>query len=386
MPHYRQMSALYIKPPMPYSTQKESVFPKLLSPELNLSALFAPHEDMDKTSMSLNLTARHMHINLNKLRADFKRMRSLEDQIASLEAEKSKFTTQINNLIKKAGAKNKKATLESAAVQELIQAGNEIKIRENKILEDLIPLAEVVNVASQRLPNSLHYATLLLDTISSGSINDFNRFQHVIFDMNIEHLESLKNKMRREFDHGFDWHRLIDDSVETDDGVRRDAKYTNNGSNTTKWSFVKESSIESIPNNRYLVGTYARLEQALVDFVHDKIEKLNDKSTQTAKSMPNFEHVKSVSMFKSAVIEGRFDLIFFSYFLHCFYHFLREYFYWQYLFILLFGIYLNPYLGSLSLVRVRVWIGDRGSRFRSTSRPVSCLKGLQSAKSKSCQD
>lgn len=303
------MSSLYIKPPMPSSSsdksqQKvESVFPKVLSPELNLSALFVPHDDMDKTSMSLNLTARHMHINLNKMRKDYARMRALETEIERLEVEKTKYTTQISNLMKQGGGgKNKKAVLESNAVQELIRAGNEIKSRESKIYEELIPLAEVVNVASLRLPNSLHYATLLLDTISSASVNE-DRFRHVLFDVNTHHLDSLKSKMRREFDHGFDWRRLLDDSIEID-GVRHTAKYAPTTS-ATKWSFVKESSIESIQNNRYLVGTYAKLEQSLVDFVNDKIERLNDSSTAAARSMPNFEHVKGVSMFKSAVIEGK---------------------------------------------------------------------------------
>lgn len=310
------MSSLYIKPPMPSSSndksqQKlvESVFPKVLSPELNLPALFVPHDDMDKTSMSLNLTARHMHINLNKMRKDYARMRALEVEIERLEAEKTTYTTQISSLMKQAGSKNKKAALESSAVQELIRAGNEIKSRESKIYEELIPLAEVVNVASLRLPNSLHYATLLLDTISSASVNE-DRFRHVLFDVNTQHLDVLKSKMRREFDHGFDWRRLLDDSIEID-GVRHTAKYapkttTTTTTSATKWSFVKESSIESIQNNRYLVGTYAKLEQSLVDFVNDKIERLNDSSTAAARSMPNFEHVKGVSMFKSAVIEGKF--------------------------------------------------------------------------------
>lgn len=306
MPHYRQMSALYIKPPSPKEKEKNetkaSVFPKILFPELNLANLFLPHTDMDKCCLSLNLMSRQMHLNLNKLRADYMRMRTLENEIELLEAEKKTYTAQIAELIKQSDKKKKKDILESSAVKKLIQAGNEIKSREAKIAEDLIPLAEIVNVASLRLPNSLHASTLFLDTISENVASE-ECFRHVLFDMSTSALQPLKAKMRRDFDHGFDWRALLDDAVIVD-GQRVPAKYSRQTAKATvdnsTWSMVKESSIESIQNNRYLVGTYAKLEQAIVDYVNAKIGRLNDSS----ENMPNFEHIKSVSMFKSALVEG----------------------------------------------------------------------------------
>lgn len=213
-------------------------------------------------------------------------------------------------LIEEGGIKTKKATLESEEARGLIQAGNDIKTKENQILEELSPLAEIVNVACLRLPNSLHYSTLLLDTLSSTTTaTDSDRFRHMLFAMNMDQHEQIKRKMRRdEFDyHGFDWRTLLDDSVEIERGVTIKARYSHADDNVTKpkWSFIKESSIESIQNNRYLVGSYAKIEQAVVDFVLDKINRLNDHSNDDSRvNMPNFEHVKGVSMFKSAIIEG----------------------------------------------------------------------------------
>lgn len=187
----------------------------------------------------------------------------------------------------------------------MIRAGNDLKAQESKIYEELSPLAEIVNVACLRLPNSLHYSTLLLDTISSlaaATVHVEDRFRHVLFDMNTPSLTHIKKKMRDKFDgHDFDWRELLADTVEMERGVR----ISSSDARPHKWSFVKESSIESIPNNRYLVGTYARIEQALVDFVHAKIDSLNDHSPDpTRLRLPNFEHIKSVSMFKSSVVEG----------------------------------------------------------------------------------
>ena len=51
------------------------------------------------------------------------------------------------------------------------------------------------------------------------------------------------------------------------------------------------------------MGEYARLEQAIVNYVHEKIEDLNACNTQSELG-PLFEHFKSSSMFRSAVVEG----------------------------------------------------------------------------------
>lgn len=304
VPHYHQMSALYIRPPDPSTSSSRkpgNIFPKIVTPELNLSGLFLT-SDMDKSSLNLNLLARQVHLNLEKLRKDYLKMRSLEIEIERLEAEKNAFSERINNLIKQGGGvKNRKALLESKEAKEWIKAGNEIKARVNKILEEFLPFAEIVNVACLRLPNSLHFSTLLLDSISPNSLNE-DRFKHVLFEMNSQYLDPIKQNIKN-LDHGLDWKNLLDDNVLID-FKQVVPKYAQQIKMTEKWSYVKESSVDSIQNNRYLVGTYARLEQSIVDYVHFKLNNLNDHSSQDDIIGHNFEHVKGVSMFKSAVIEG----------------------------------------------------------------------------------
>lgn len=65
-----------------------------------------------------------------------------------------------------------------------------------------------------------------------------------------------------------------------------------------KWSLVEKPVCDSGLNNRYLAGSYAKLEQSVADYIYDKINQINNHSNYS------LEHFKSVSMFKSAVIEG----------------------------------------------------------------------------------
>lgn len=105
------MSALYQKLTNPNekassaAASTSSVFPRIVSPEMNLSDLFLDasgvgDSDMEKSALSLNLMARQIHLNLNRLRQDYVRMRALEAEVERLDAEKSVYTTKISKLIK----------------------------------------------------------------------------------------------------------------------------------------------------------------------------------------------------------------------------------------------------------------------------------------------
>lgn len=105
MPQYKQMSAIYQKlaNPNEKTVKIEDVFPRIITAELSLASLFrlgGGEGDMEKSALNLNLLARHVHLNLNKLRQDYVRMRALEAEMDRFEAEKRVFTDKISNLIK----------------------------------------------------------------------------------------------------------------------------------------------------------------------------------------------------------------------------------------------------------------------------------------------
>ncbi|CAF0718976.1 unnamed protein product [Brachionus calyciflorus] len=308
VPHYTQKSALYIKPPHPSSTSKdESIFSKIVSPELNMDRLFET-KNIQNSMLNLNLTARHIHLDLDHLQKDYFKMRSLEDQISLLNKEKETISDQINNLVKsKGGTSSKKSTMQSSEAKKLLKSANEIKLKINKILEELIPLQEIVNIACLRLPNSLHYSTLYLHKyhlkreidrnlfVYNDDENDEN-FRPVLFEFNTEAKKLAKNNTSL-LDGTNNWQTVLQDCILIDDQIVP-AKYTNK--NLDDWSFVEQSPIDAVLHNRYLSGTYSKLEQCLSEYFHDKIQGLNSKDSE----LENFEHIKSASMFKSAIVEG----------------------------------------------------------------------------------
>jgi hypothetical protein len=292
VPHYKQMSALYIKASSPSATKIENIFPKIISPELNLDDLFK--FNMEESLLNLNLSSRYIHLNLDRLRRDFLQMRSLEIQMDELNRQKSQLTDKISRLVKSAtSGEQKKLILNSPEALELLKQANELKAKANVIMEDFLPLAEIVNVACLRLPNSLHFSTLFLDSIISSYSNE-ERYRHILFDLNSEYRDLIKDKNKLLSSQApANWENILDDSIIIDSKVIKSKYAVRDRELKERWSFVRESSVDSLLNNRYLVGTYANLEQSLVFYVHDRLNKLN-----------SFEHFKSVSLFKSAIIEG----------------------------------------------------------------------------------
>lgn len=296
VPHYTQKSSLYIKP------TEESIFPKIISPELNMDRLFDT-KNILRSMLNLNLTARHIHLNLEHLQNDFFKMRSLEAQIERLKREKDQISDQINNLVKSSGGiGSKKKTMQTEDAKKLLKSANEIKLKINKIMDELVPLQEIVNIACLRLPNTLHYSALYLHKYHLNRYLDSEIFIHhepmdeqarsVLFEFNSQTLEKIKHRTYL-LDGCNNWQTILKDSIIIK-GKKVIAKYSTK--TLDNWSFIEQTAIDSVLNNRYLCGTYAKLEQCLSDYFLDKIQQLNKKE--------NFEYIKSASMFKSALIEG----------------------------------------------------------------------------------
>lgn len=296
VPHYTQNSSLYIKP------SEDSVYSKIISPELNMDRIFAT-KNILKSMLNLNLTARHIHLNLDHLQKDFFKMRSLESQIDLLKKEKDLISNEINNLVKsKGGIGSKKKTMRSQDVKNLLKSANEIKLNINSFLEELSPLQEIVNIACLRLPNTLHYSTLYLHKYHLNRYLDSDLFiynepldeqvRSVLFEFNSQAMDKLRQRNYL-FNGNNNWQTVLQDSIIIH-GKYLPAKYFNK--NLDNWSFIDQSAIDSVLNNRYLCGTYAKLEQCLNDFVLGKIQDLNKNQ--------DFEYIKSTSMFKSALVEG----------------------------------------------------------------------------------
>ncbi len=123
-------------------------------------------ENIEKSALSINLNARQIHLNLTRLKEDYLQVKSMESKIDALENKKEKISNQINSLIKMTNDKTKiKSIQQSKEFQQLVHQANEIKNKINQILEDLIPLQEIVLIACLRLPNSLHVSSLLVYTL-----------------------------------------------------------------------------------------------------------------------------------------------------------------------------------------------------------------------------
>lgn len=178
VPHYTQNSALFIKSPSPSETKVDDpVFPKIVAPEINMDHLFKS-DNILKSLLNLNLTSRHIHIDLVLLKQDFLKMRHIETQIDLLNKQKEEISVKINNLVKsKGGQTSKKLTMQTEEAKELIQSGNNIKSQINKLLEQLLPLQEIVNIVCLRLPNFLHFSTLFLHSYQLSKETDRSLFR-----------------------------------------------------------------------------------------------------------------------------------------------------------------------------------------------------------------
>ena len=163
VPHYTEKSSLFIK--------ANSVFPHLISPDLDLKRTFESQNSLANSALTLNLEARHMNLDLDKLNKDYSLMSQLELEVDELTQKKEKISAQVNSLIK-TSTKSKNEITKTNEFKELITVGNEIKAKINQINSRLLPLQELVKTVCLRLPNSLHASSLLQNQLIY-SFNDF---------------------------------------------------------------------------------------------------------------------------------------------------------------------------------------------------------------------
>ena len=231
VPHYKQKSALFIRSPLHHQPALDTtVFPKIISPDLDLNLLFDAQNDL-KPAICNNLAARHTHIDTIKLKNDLTQMRQLEIEIGALTKEKDLISANVNDLTRAKMSKQERANLnQSVKFKELLQKGNEIKQKIIKLRDELIPLEEIVNIACLRLPNDLHFSTYYLYK------NQLDNEKFILFEFNTEYLEKVKKNSEFLICSNL-WQQAID----------------------TTFSFVQQSSINASINMKYLVGTYAKV-------------------------------------------------------------------------------------------------------------------------------
>lgn len=255
VPHYKEKSALVIRHNLPNEKNPEKpTFQRIITPDLDLKCLFDA-DNMYKSALSINLNARHLHLDLIRLKDDYLKMNDLQNKITELELKKSNVSEEVNTLVKTKGKRVKQTTEFKA----LIQAGNDLKLAINKILTDLIPLQEIVQIACLRLPNSLHVSSLLVHALQSNT--DFK-----------PHF-SCTNEFLSEENNSIVLFRMNDERLRKSESVTNWKTVLMNGNN---WSFIEQSHADNVLNNKYLTGDYAKLEQALTDYVHDKLNYLNN--------------------------------------------------------------------------------------------------------------
>lgn len=231
VPHYKQKSALYIRSPLHHQqTPDVTIFPKIISPDLDLTSLFDAENNL-KPAIYHNLTARHTHIDTLKLKDDYTRMRQLESDIDVLIREKDSVSANVNVLTKaKMSKEERQVLMQSNKFKELLKKGNDIKQKIVKLRDELIPLEEIVNIACLRLPNDLHFSTYYLYK------NQLDNEKLILFDFNQEHLDQIKRNSEFLICSSL-WQKAI----------------------ATKFSFIQQSSVNSSINMKYLVGTYAKV-------------------------------------------------------------------------------------------------------------------------------
>ena len=139
----------------------------------------------------------------------------------------------------------------------MIQTGIDLKSEINKILEDLIPLQEIVQIACLRLPNNIHVSSLLVHALQAN--NDFaphfNSNEFLSEENNSIVLFRLNDANRRNSESRADWKSVL--------------------STPDNWSFIEQSHADRVLNNKYSTGEYAQLEQSLSDYVHSRFDYLN---------------------------------------------------------------------------------------------------------------
>lgn len=260
VPHYREKSALFIRQNMPNANKSQApVFPRLFTPELNLKGIFE-EENMYKSALSINLNARHIFLDLERLKEDYLKMKGMEDEINQYEALKDQISNQVNHLVKTVG----KQVKNTEEFKDLIRQGNEIKCKENKILEELIPLQEIVQISCLRLPNNLHISSLLVHALQKNT--DF--FAHVSSPKSANEFVEENNSVVL--------FRLNDDTRPLKLKRLDTASWKSVLSSADNWSFIEQSHNDRMLGNRYLTGEYSQLEHAIVDFVYAKLRYLNN--------------------------------------------------------------------------------------------------------------
>lgn len=269
VPHYREKSALFIRQNMPNATKSQApVFPRLITPELNLKGIFE-EENMYKSALSINLNARHIFLDLERLKEDYLKMKDMEDEINQYEALKEQISNQVNHLVKTVG----KQVKNTDEFRDLIRKGNDIKVKENKILEELIPLQEIVQISCLRLPNNLHISSLLVHALQKNT--DF-----------FTHVSSSSPKSANEFveeNNSVVLFRLNDETRPRKLKRLDTASWKSVLSSADNWSFIEQSHNDRMLGNRYLTGEYSQLEHAIVDFVYAKLHYLNNLQEKSKK-------------------------------------------------------------------------------------------------------
>ena len=292
VPHYKEKSALYIRQQLPsQKTAQLPIYPRILTPDLDLAKIFDA-DNMEKSALSINLNARHVCLDLTRLKADYMLMRQMENKIIELEHEKEHISDQINHMVKANAPKDAKSRVsiqKTAEFQALIHRGNEVKLRINQILEELVPIQEIVQIACLRLPNSLHTSSLLVYALQTNN--------------ELAKLFSGSNELLSEENNSIVLFRLNHELIQKNKS-QDSIKWKSALATEHNWSFIEQPHADSVLGNRYLTGEYARLEMALVNYVHAKLTYLNELNKEANSCGPVFEHVKGVSMFKTAIVEA----------------------------------------------------------------------------------
>jgi hypothetical protein len=281
VPHYEQKTALYIRPKGISSSEPNTapVFERIISPEI----------DLDKKINSpwlLNmLEARHIHLNVSQLKEDYNVMCSLKSELNLLSKQQEEVSKKVSAIISSKGKLTKEQrekALESDEVKQVLEEGKIIKSKYNKIYESYQTLEEIVMLAMLRLPNKLHFSTPMY-LLSSKSFFDENHIDIFEYKMNLCSEKAEPFKDSNQFDRPT--RHFFYDEFDCMESIKQKKLI---------------ESINEIPSlnddlnfgDKYFTGINVNTEQALVNYFQDKIAPFP------------FEHVKSVSMFKSCVVEG----------------------------------------------------------------------------------
>lgn len=242
-------SALYR---MTTDSPKDKLTFTFRQPDINLDEIVA-NLDIVET----NLRLRSMDLDLRQLKSDFIKVNLLENEIKSLMLKRNELSKEATNLVNQFKL-NKNANKDDLLKGFKEQVKN-IKLEIEKIKKDLLPIKDTVYLTALKLPNKLH---------SNISINE----DKILFEY------KSKNFRSNEIEHML---KKV------------------NSDNNSKWSFIWNANtngdkIDKFMN--YTCGQYAKLEFELTSYFIKNIKQFEANNS--------IEYVKSVSLFKSAVIEG----------------------------------------------------------------------------------